>query len=118
MAYFMINGIDYSKYVNKLNIANEANYTAQTNAAGNTVVDYINSKRKIQVGIIPVESAAMVSLQNAIRGFSVSITFLNPVTNALEENLACIIPSNNVDYYTIQTGKTSFNAFNLEFLEL
>ena len=118
MAYFKINNTDYSAYVNELEVDSKANYAAQTNAAGNTVVDYINTKRTIKVGIIPVDSAAMMELQEAIASFNVSITFLNPKTNALEENLPCIIPDNSVEYYTIQANKVSFNAFKLNFIEL
>lgn len=118
MSYFLINGIDYSMYVNSLKVEKDANYNAQTNAAGNTVVDFINHKRTIEVGIIPLDSVKMAALQSAIDAFSVSISFKNPLTGALEENVACIIPSNNVEYYTIQTKKTLFNGFNLTFIEL
>lgn len=118
MAYFKINGVDFSNCVNALKINSSATYSAQTNAAGNTVVDYINTKRKIEVGIIPLNSEAMKTLQNAISAFSVSLTFLNPKTNELEENVVCIIPSSDVDYYTIQADKTLFNGFNLKFTEL
>ena len=44
MTYFKINNVDYSMYVNSLEITINTNYNAQTNAAGNTVVDYINQK--------------------------------------------------------------------------
>lgn len=118
MAYFKINGVDYSMYVNELKVNRVANYTAQTNAAGNSVVDYINAKREIEVGIIPVDATAMISLQNAINAFNVSISFLNPQTNTLEENVNCIIPTSNVEYYTIQANKTMFDAFSLIFEEL
>lgn len=118
MAYFKINGVDYSMYVNELKVNRVANYTAQTNAAGNSVVDYINAKREIEVGIIPVDATAMISLQNAINAFNVSISFLNPQTNTLEENVNCIIPTSNVEYYTIQANKTMFDAFSLTFEEL
>ena len=118
MAYLKINGIDFSNYVNELEIENKSVYTAQTNAAGDTVVDYINRKRTIEVGIIPLDSAAMVALQTALNELVVSLSFLNPVTNTLEENIQCIIPSKNVSYYTIQAGKTLFNKFSLKFTEL
>ena len=47
MAYFKIGNNDYSNCVNKLAITRTANYSAQTNASGDTVADYINEKRKI-----------------------------------------------------------------------
>jgi hypothetical protein len=101
MNYFKIDNKDFSLYVNELKVNQEAHYAAQTNAAGDTVVDFINHKRTIEVGIIPVDATAMISLQNAINAFNVSISFLNPQTNTLEENVNCIIPTSNVEYYTI-----------------
>ena len=118
MAYFKISGIDYSMYVNELNIEKEANYNAQTNAAGNTVVDFINHKRTIEVGIIPLDSAAMENLQSTIDNFNTSISFRNPQTGSLEEGVSCIIPGNEVEYYTIQDGKVLYKAFKLKFIEL
>jgi hypothetical protein len=118
MAYFKVNNIDFSMYVNELKVNKEANYTAQTNAAGDTVVDLINHKRTIEVGIIPLTDSAMRDLQTAIDGFNVSISFRNPLTGALAENVNCIIPSNNVEYYTIQADKVLYKAFTLEFVEL
>lgn len=118
MAYFKIGEDDFSIYVNELKVNKTANYNAQTNAAGNTVVDYINSKRTIEVGIVPLNDTAMVRLQAAIDAFNVSISFRNPKTNELEENVNCIIPENGVEYYTIQANKVMYKALNLKFTEL
>lgn len=118
MAYFKISGKDFSQYVNELIINKEANYNAQTNAAGNTVVDLINHKRTIEVGIIPLDSDSMAALQTAIDNFNVNISFRNPKTGQLEENVNCIIPENSIEYYTIQANKVLFNGFKLEFTEL
>ena len=118
MEYFKINNKDFSLYVNELKVSSAANYTAQVNAAGDTVVDYINSKRTIEVGIIPIDNAAMINLQNAISGFNVSLSFRNPTTGILEENVNCIIPANDVEYYTIQADRVSYKGFNLTFTEL
>lgn len=118
MAYFKIGEVDYSPFVNKLTISKSANYTAQTNAKGNTVVEYINSKRKIKVGIIPLNDADMARLLADIAAFNVLISYRDPRTNELVENLVCIIPSEEVDYYTIQTDKVRYNALSLEFTEL
>lgn len=118
MDYLKINDIDFSMYVNALKIDDTANYTAQTNAAGNTVVDYINRKRNITVGIIPLDAEAMQSLQAAIGAFNVTLSFLNPRTNELETNIPCIIPSNAIEYYTIQADKVMYKAFTLTFTEL
>lgn len=118
MAYFKIGNNDYSTYVNKLKVDTNSNYTSQTNAAGDTVVDYINKKRTIEVGIIPLTDTEMKQLQADLDAFNVSLTFRNPRTGSLESNVNCIIPSSGVDYYTIQANKVLYNAFSLTFIEL
>lgn len=118
MAYFKIGDVDFSMYVSSLKVAKTANYNAQTNAAGDTVVDYINSKRSIEVGIIPLDELEMAELQEAIDAFNVSISFRNPHTNTLEEGVNCIIPSSDVEYYTIQSNKVSYKGCTLTFTEL
>ena len=117
MAYLKINDTDFSHCVNELKVGNEANYNAETNAAGNTVVDYINTKRVIEVGIIPLSSGLLAQLATALKSFYVSLTYLNPATNSTE-TIDCIIPSTNIEYYTIQVGKTMSKAFTLQFIEL
>lgn len=118
MTYFKIGDTDYSIYVNELNIDESANYSAQTNAAGDTVVDYISKKRIIKVGIIPVDAQALTALMAAIDSFQVSISFINPKTSELVTDVKCIIPNTSVEYYTIRTDRTLTKAFKLEFVEL
>ena len=118
MAYFKIGNVDFSMYVSELKINKDYNYNAQTNAAGDTVVDYINSKREIKVRIIPIDDTVMANLQNAIDAFNVSISFRNPKTNTLEENVNCIISNNDIEYYTIQANKVMYKEFELKFIEL
>lgn len=117
MAYFKINGFDYSKYVSALKVNKSSVYNAQTNAAGNTVVDYINSKRVIEVSIIALDNSIMPNLLGLVDGFDVNITYLNPRSNKLEE-VNCIVPDDEIEYYTIQSGKVLYKAFNLKFTEL
>ena len=118
MAYFKIGGNDYSMYVNSLKVTESVKYNAQENAAGNTVVDYINKKRTIEVGIIPLDASVMTRLKADIANFNVALSFLNPNTNKLETGVNCIIPSNDAKYYTIQANKTMFDAATLKFVEL
>ena len=118
MAYFKIGGNDYSAYTNELKIKTDTTYRAQTNAAGDTVVDNQKAKRTIEVGIIPLNNTIMKNLQKDIASFKVNLSFLNPLTGVLEENVLCIIPSSEVEYYTIQANNVSFKAFTLSFTEL
>lgn len=117
MAYLKIDNVDYSKYVSGLKVGSKSTYNAQTNAAGDTVVDFMNRKRTVEVGIIPLDDAAMKSLAAAINKFSVSLTFRNPTTGALE-TINTIIPDSDIEYYTIRADKVSFKALNLTFTEL
>lgn len=117
MEYFKVNNIDYSQYVSGLKITKTRNFNAQTNAAGNTVIDYINSKRTIAVSFIAADRKQMNFIQTAIKDEMVNLSFLNPDTNLLE-TIAAFLPSNEVEYYTIQQNKTIFKAFTLTFTEL
>ena len=118
MTYFKIGNNDYSMYVNALKVIENAKYNAQENAAGNTVVDYINKKRSIEVGIIPLNATVMARLKADIASFNVSVSFLNPDTKALENGVNCIIPASEVNYYTIQANQVLFDAVTLTFVEL
>ena len=117
MAYFKIGSTDFSNIVNELKVDNTSNYNSQTNAAGDTVVEYINTKRIIEVGIIPLDDTDMAKLQTAINDFKVMISFRNPRTNQLE-TIFCIIPESGIEYYTIQANKVMYKAFKLKFIEL
>ena len=118
MSYFKIGENDYSMYVNALKVKSNTTYRAQTNAAGDTVVDNAKSKRTIEVGIIPLSNTVMKDLMADVAEFKVYLSFRNPQTDILEENILCIIPSSEVEYYTIQANNVSFKACNLTFTEL
>ena len=118
MEYFKIGEKDFSHIVSNLTIKATVNYNAQTNAAGNTVVDFINRKRVVEVGVIPLNDGDMLKLLQAIAPFGVSISFRNPETNTIESNVSCIIDGNEIDYYTIRIDKVMYNAATLTFTEL
>ena len=117
MAYFKIGNTDFSHLVRSLNVTKSHNYNAQTNAAGNTVVDYINAKRTIEAGFIYMDDSDMAALQTAVGAFSVTIAYRDPKTNALEV-ASCIAPEIEADYYTIQADRVLYNEFTVEFTEL
>ena len=117
MAYFKIGDTDFSHLVRSMNIAKAHNYNAQTNAAGNTVVDYINTKRTIEVGFIYMNDSDMAALQAAVDSFAVTVTYRDPKTNALEV-ASCIAPEIEADYYTIQADRVLYNELTVEFTEL
>ena len=118
MAYLKINEVDFSKYVNELKVSQQANYNAQTNAAGDTVVDFIYKKYSIEVGFIPLNDEQMAELQAVIDDFALNISFRNPANNALIEGVHWILPETEIEYYTIQVGKVMYKAFTLTFTQL
>lgn len=118
MAYFFaINGYDFSPYVNELKVTYIHNYNPQLNAAGDTVVDYINNKRIIEIGIIPVDSEAMTFLSQVLGYFDVNISYRDPITQSME-TCHCACPTYDISYYTIQSKKVMYQGFRLKFQEL
>lgn len=117
MTYFKINDIDFSMYVNRLKVGTQHTFKSRVNASGNMSVKYTNTKKIVEVGIIPLDSASAASLQKEVNKFKVKISFLEPETKALKE-VNCIIPDNAVEYYTIQADKVMLKAYALTFTEL
>jgi hypothetical protein len=60
----------------------------------------------------------MIAIQNAINDFSVAISFRDPRTGELVEGINCILPSTDIDYYTIQSNRVLYKPFTLTFTEL
>lgn len=117
MAYLKINNIDVSMYVSGLKVSKAANYSAQTNAAGNTVVDYINTKRTVEATIIALDDAAMKTISSLLDDIQITLDYRNPATGELEK-INCILPQTTIEYYTIQADKVMYKAFTLTFTEL
>ena len=119
VVYFSIGIHDYSPYINELKITTNNNYTAQTNAAGNTVVDFVNRKRVIDVGFIYMNEEDIQHLLNDIQYFNVTITVRQiGGGNIIADEINCIVPSTDIEYYTIRKDKVMFKAFKLQFIEL
>lgn len=119
MAYLKINDKDYSMYVNKLIVDTKHKYTARENASGNLLVKYITKKHNVQVGIIPLDAAALKDIETELNSgsFEKRITYLDPGTNTLT-TIRCIIPTTSVEYYTIQAGNVKTKAFTFTCEEL
>lgn len=118
MAYLKLNNHDYSKCVSTLKISKQATYKSQANAAGNLTVKYITTKRTFTVGIIPLDAEAMAALQSDLTQFFVNVSYRDPETNELIENVKCILPLNEVEYYTVQADRVLYKAFLLTLQEM
>lgn len=115
--YFKIGNNNYSNYVQGLKVTKQHKYTSSTNAAGNTVVDYINAKRKLDVTFIPMFDDEAIHILNDIDDMVVTCSFLNPLTNGLD-TITGIIPKNNIEYYTIQSDRVIYQKFKISIEEL
>ena len=119
MSYFLkINGTDFSKYVNKLVVGKEHLYEAMNTANGGDLIKYRGSKYTLEVGFIPLDDTSMSQLLTVLDEFSVTVSFRDPKTNLLVENLVCIIPNHLVEYYTIRADKVSYKAFSVQILQV
>ena len=118
MAYFKINDNDYSTYVTMLKVGTEHFYNLKGSANGADRISYKYKKRTIEVGIIPLDDTTMKNLLTDIKDFRIKISYRDPETNALVENLECIVPNNIVEYYTIRADKVMYKAFSLQFKEV
>lgn len=118
MAFLKINGNDYSKYINTFSISTEHVYRGGTLSNGKDWAVYKRTKHTFTVGIIPLESSVMAQLQADISGFNCTVSYRDPKTEKLVENAECIIPINDVEYYTIRADKVSYKAVLLVIKEL
>lgn len=117
MAYFKINEHDYSNCVSGLSVKKQFNYTSQTNAAGDSVIDYTNQKIQLDVTIIPLDEAIMRNFQADVDGFNLDVEFRHPQTGELK-NINCVVANIKTEYYTIQQNKVMFKEFKIQFTEI
>ena len=117
MEFLFINDAEYSSFVNYFKVSYVKNFNEQTNAAGNSVVDYINRKRVIDIGFIPLELEMAAGVLNELSGFTMRLNFLDPQTGLMGEgNFIC--PSEEIEAYTIQQNKKLYKAFTVQLREL
>jgi hypothetical protein len=119
MSYFLkINDIDFSMYVNKLVVGREHLYESMNTANGGDLVKYRGSKYVLEVGFVPLDSNSMAALLTTLDEFDVTVSFRDPKTNLMVENIVCIIPNHLVEYYTIRADKVSYKAFSVQILQV
>lgn len=117
--YFKINGVDFSHLVSGLKIGYETLVSDNSgrNAAGNTVIDVINKKRKVYVTFRHTTGAEMLLLMDAIQNYVVSISYLDATTGALN-TINTYTGTPEPDYYTIQGDLVIYKPMSLNFIEL
>ena len=117
--YFKINDIDFSNLVSGLKVGYETLVSDKSgrNANGDTVIDVINTKRKVYVTFRHMTSDEMNSLLNAIKDYVVTISVRDPSTNAMT-NIQTYTGTPEPEYFTIQKQLVVYKPMSLNFIEL
>ena len=116
--YFKINDTDFSHLVSGLKVGYETLVSENSgrNANGDTVIDVINHKIKVYITFRHTTNSEMAELLAAIDDYVVSVSFLNPQTNALS-TITAYTGTPEPEYYTI-SDKTIYKPMSLNFIEL
>jgi hypothetical protein len=117
MAIFKINNTDFSDLVTGLKVGYETLVSDNSgrNANGDTVLDVINTKRKIYVTLRHTTFAEMQSFLAAVEPFQVTVNYLDPKTNTLK-TANTYIGTPEPEFYNV--SKTLYKPMSLNFIEL
>lgn len=117
--YFKINNIDFSHLVSGLKVGTETLVSENSgrNANGDTVIDVVNTKKKVYVTFRHMFDTEMQPFLAAINDYVVSVTYRDPLTNALN-TITAYTGTPEPDYYTIQNDVVIYKPMNLNFIEL
>lgn len=117
--YFSINNKDFSSLVSGLKIGYETLVSDKSgrNAAGDSVIDVINMKHKLYVTLRHTTQEEMQSFMAAIADYVVTVSFLNPKTNATT-TITTYTGTPEPEYYTIQGDHIIYKPMSLNFIEL
>ena len=117
--YFKINNVDYSYLVSSLKVGYETlvSDSSGRNAAGDTVIDIVNQKKKLYITFRHTTDTEMMQLLSAISDYVVNVSFLNPTTKQLE-TISAYTGTPEPEYYTIQPTLTIYKPMALNFIEL
>ena len=117
--YFKINNVDFSDLVSgmKVGIETLVSDNSGRNAKGDTVIDVINTKRKVYITFRHTTDAEMKRLLNAIEAYVVNVSFRHPATGALM-TINAYTGTPEPEYYTIQDDLVIYKPMSLNFIEL
>ena len=119
MSYLIINNTDVSDLVKNMKVGYETLVSDKSgrNANGDTVVDVINKKVKLQVIFRPMESDDMANLLASIEDYVVSVTYRDVKTNS-NKTITCYTGTPEPEYYFIHENRVLYKEMNLNFIQL
>lgn len=119
MSILKINNTDVSGLVKALKISYETLVSDNSgrNANGDTVIDVINKKVKLQVTFRAMYDDEMKRLLAATNDYVITCTFRDSKTNT-EKTINCYTGTPEPDYYFILPDRVMYKELNLNFIEL
>lgn len=116
--YFKINNQDFSHLVSTLKIGYEVlvSESSGRNANGDSVIDVVNRKHKVYVGLRHTFDDEMEAFLNALEDYVIEVSFRNPKTGAFSTIIA-YHGTPEPEYYTL-SGRVIYKPLNLNFIEL
>ena len=119
MSYLIINGVDVSNLVKSLKPSYETLVSDKSgrNANGDTVIDVINKKVKLQTTFRIMDSKEMARVLSAIEDYVVEVTYRDSKINA-NKTITCYTSTPEPDYYCILPNKVLYKELGLNFIQL
>ena len=119
MSYLIINGTDVSDLVKSLKVGYETLVSDNSgrNANGDTVIDVINKKVKLQVTFRPMESDDMANLLASFEEYVIDVTYRDVKTNS-NKTITCYTGTPEPDYYFIHDNRVLYKEMSLNFIQL
>ena len=119
MSYLKINGTDVSDLVKSLKIGYETLVSDNSgrNANGDTVIDVINKKVKLQVTFRPMDDTEMARLMATFEDYVIDVTYRDVKVNG-NVTVTCYTGTPEPDYYFIHDNRVLYKEMNLNFIQL
>ena len=108
---------DFSGLVSGLKVGYETlvSDSSGRNAAGDTVLDIINTKRKLYVTLTYTTTQQMQEFLEAIAPYQVTVQYLDPKTNTLKY-VSAYTGTPEPEFYNVKLG--IYKPMNINFIEL
>lgn len=119
MSYLKISGVDVSDLVKGLKIGYETLVSDNSgrNANGDTVIDVINKKVKLQVVFRPMDSAEMAKLLAAFENYVIDVSYRDSKTNSTK-TITCYTGTPEPEYLFILDNRIFYKELSLSFIQL
>lgn len=119
MSYLKISGVDVSDLVKGLKIGYETLVSDNSgrNANGDTVIDVINQKVKLQVGFRPMDDSDMARLLSTFEGYVVDVSYRDSKTNSIK-TITCYTGTPEPEYLFILNNRVFYKELSLSFIQL